>query len=146
MEHRFITKSATLEKSVGEVWNLWTTKSGLESFFAPNCNFKLEIGGPFEMLFDGEQKAGLQGSEGCQIMAIEPNSMLSFSWNAPPHIPTIREQKTFVEVHFIKVGNDSTRVTLRHHGWGINEEWTKTFNYFENAWNYVFSNLEKVCN
>jgi uncharacterized protein YndB with AHSA1/START domain len=36
------------------------------------------------MLFNQAAKPGEQGGEGMIIMSIQPEKMLSFTWNAPP--------------------------------------------------------------
>jgi hypothetical protein len=60
--------------------------------------------------------------------------MLSFTWNAPPHLPEARSQWTHVVVRFFAADGGRTRVTLRHDGWGEGGEWDDAFAYFEKAW------------
>jgi hypothetical protein len=78
-----------------------------------------------------------------RFMALQPKKMLSFDWNAPPSLPEIRQQRTFVVVRFEPVGDRQTRVALHHTGWGDGGEWDKTYAYFDRAWGNVLANLKK---
>jgi hypothetical protein len=69
--------------------------------------------------------------------------MLSFDWNAPPHLAEARKQRTFVVVRFFDVDSTSTRVTLHHTGWGEGGEWDQAYAYFDKAWGSVLGNLKK---
>jgi hypothetical protein len=69
--------------------------------------------------------------------------MLSFDWNAPPSLPEVRQQRTFVVVRLAEIDRGSTRVSLHHTGWGDGGEWDKTFVYFDRAWGNVLANLKQ---
>ena len=120
-----------------EVWNAWTTEEGIKSFFAPECNIELKVGGAYELLFDLEAESGSQGSEGMIIMAFQPKEMLSFTWNAPPSYPNIRGQMTHVVLRLSEEGEKSTKLRLSHDGWGSGEEWDQVYHYFDVAWKEV---------
>ena len=93
-------------------------------------------GGAYEIYFSPESPPGFRGSEGCQILAVQPLEMISFTWNAPPSIPGIREQFTHVVIrleHTLK----GTQVTLNHDGWGTSADWDQTYFYFNVAWNKI---------
>ncbi len=106
-------------------------------------NIELKIGGKFEILFLLDNKPGLKGSEGCKILSFLPEKMFSFSWNAPPHIPEIRDltYKTWVVVEFIEINKHSTNIKISHLGWLQGEKWDETYRYFENAWPKVLEAL-----
>jgi hypothetical protein len=63
--------------------------------------------------------------------------MLAFTWNAPPHLPEVREQLTHVQVWLDKVEGGQTRATLLHRGWGEGGEWDQAYEYFTRAWGKV---------
>ena len=69
--------------------------------------------------------------------------MISFTWNAPPHLPEARKQRTVVIVRMQPQGDNETFVRLTHVGWGDGGEWDKTHAYFDRAWGNVLKNLEK---
>ncbi len=78
-------------------------------------------------------------------MAVEKNKMLTFSWNSPPELPVIREQKTFVIIRFIELDKNHTQVNLTHIGWGEGSQWTEAFDYFKRAWLKVVLPRLKYC-
>ncbi len=100
----------------------------------PARRIDLRPGGAYELLFDLEESPGRQGGEGMHLLAIQPGQLLSFTWNAPPELPTVRGHMTHVVVRLISLGDRSTKVTLRHDGWGSGGEWDLAFEYFLRAW------------
>lgn len=129
-----IQVETVVDAPIAEVWKVWTTEEGLRSFFAPEVNMRLEVGGPFEIYFNPTAPEGTRGSEGSTILAFENESMLSFTWNAPPHMPEIRKHMTHVTVHFESLAGNQTKVTLEHDGWGRSDDWRKARDYFGKAW------------
>jgi hypothetical protein len=71
------------------------------------------------------------------VLAMEPESMLSFSWNAPPSLPSVRHQRTHVTIRLDAAGERLTRVSLHHDGWGSSGEWDDAFAYFHRAWTQI---------
>jgi uncharacterized protein YndB with AHSA1/START domain len=131
---RFLEGEMVVNAPIGRVWEAWTTEDGIRSFFAPDCSIDLRVGGRFELYFLPDGEPGKRGSEGVTFMAIQPEKMLSFTWNAPPHLPEARAQFTHVVVRFFAVDEGRTRVTLRHDGWGEGGQWDDAFDYFRRAW------------
>jgi uncharacterized protein YndB with AHSA1/START domain len=119
---------------VADVWRAWTTEEGAQGFFAPKCRIDLRPGGSYEMLFDLDAEQGKQGAEGMMLLAIQPERMLAFTWNAPPHLPKVRGQMTHVVVRMSETETGETRVILRHDGWGEGDEWDDAFQYFSRVW------------
>ena len=135
--NRFIHKEKIVNQSIDQVWNTWTTQEGLEKLFGIQVTFDLKVGGPIEILFDDSAEEGKKGSEGCVVLAYEPKNLLSFTWNAPPHLTQVRGHHTFVEIRFEERGEAQTFIELNHFGWGKSDEWTAAYNYFEVAWGKV---------
>jgi uncharacterized protein YndB with AHSA1/START domain len=76
-----------------------------------------------------------------RVLAVEEEKLLSFTWNAPPHLAEARKQRTVVFLRFAPEGN-STRLSLSHLGWGEGGEWPKAREYFAKAWPFVLKNLQ----
>ncbi|HEY5893108.1 MAG TPA: SRPBCC domain-containing protein [Chthoniobacterales bacterium] len=127
---------------VEDVWRAWTTTDGVKSFFAPDANVELRVDGPFEIFFNPFAKPGEKGADGMRIIGFQENKMLSFTWNAPPHLPEARKQRSVVIVRLAREGDDTTRVTLHHVGWGEGGEWDKAYEYFSKAWPNVLKSLQ----
>jgi len=136
-EERTINLNRIINASQIDLFQAWTTKAGLESFLAPVCEIDLIPNGKFEIFFDPNGKEGEKGSEDCLVMAYQKHNFFSFTWNSPPSIPNIREQKTCVVVRFISLGNQNTKVILVQSGWGEGEDWDKSYNYFTSAWGKI---------
>ena len=134
---RAIRGEVIVPAGLDEVWNAWTTEDGIRSFFAPDVRVRLEVGGPYEIYFDPQAEPGRRGAEGVRILALQPRTMLSFTWNAPPHLPEVRGQWTHVIIHLEPLGPRRTKVTLFHDGWGKGGQWEQAFDYFQRAWKQV---------
>lgn len=125
-----------------DVWAAWTTPEGIKTFLAPEGRLSLVPGGPFEIYFAPEAPAGSRGSEGCKILSYLPQRMLSFDWNAPPSLPDIRQQRTWVVLTFEATGPQQTKLELFHLGWQEGPGWDQAYAYFEKAWSLVLARLQ----
>lgn len=140
---KIIDKETVVSATIDSVWERWTTKEGTEKFFSKNTNVELKLGGPFEIHFMLEAPEGQKGSEGCRILSYLPKKMLSFEWNAPPSFGDIRGQHTQVIIFFEKLTDDTVKINLYHHGFGVSEKWDELFDYFNSAWDLVLGWFEK---
>lgn len=140
---RAIVREVDVPVPRAEAWRAWTTPEGLASFFCPRVKMELRVGGPFEILFNAEVPEGESGSEGCTVLAHEPERMLAISWNAPPQFPSIRRQRTQVVLTFSDAPA-GCHVRLSNHGYGVGEDWDAVFAYFERAWGFVMDNFAKT--
>lgn len=140
---RAIDKEAVIPAGVDAVWQAWTTTEGIKSFFAPDGRVEARVGGPFQIYMDPGAAPGSRGADDMRILAIQPQRMLSFDWNAPPHLAQVRQQRTVVIVRLQPVDATTTRVTLHHTGWGDGGEWDQAYLYFDRAWGAVLGNLRQ---
>ena len=140
---RAIDKEVVLNATLDQAWQAWTTREGITSFFAPDAVIEPRVGGAFHIHMDPAAPAGAKGADDMRFMALQPQKMLSFDWNAPPSLPEARAQRSFVVVRFFPLTETTTRVTLHHTGWGDGGEWDKAYAYFDKAWAGVLGNLQK---
>lgn len=135
---KVIKKEITVKASPAEIYDRWTTKSGILKFFGEDAYIIMEPGGPYEIYFTGGPK-GMRGSEGCTVLSFIENKMLSFTWNAPPQFASIRngDAKTWVVVQIEPLDETHTKVVLTHNGWRSGEEWNNVYSYFDKAWTKV---------
>jgi uncharacterized protein YndB with AHSA1/START domain len=137
---RSLVKEAEIAASPHEVWAAWTSNEGIASWWGPAASdIDLRIGGPFEILFSLDAPEGERGSEGCRILSYVPGEVLSFSWNAPPHLP-LRSVNTWVVLTFA-AASAGTRVRLVHTGFLEGPDWDDYMAYFDTAWGYVLGLL-----
>lgn len=140
---RTLVKVATVKAGVDEVWKAWTTSEGIRSFFAPGARIEARPGGAFEVHFNPYAKPGLKGADGMVFLALQEPRLLSFTWNAPPHLAEVRRQRTSVTVRLEPAGEGVTEVRLTHGGWGDGGQWDQAYAYFDKAWASVLANLER---
>jgi uncharacterized protein YndB with AHSA1/START domain len=140
---RAIDKEVVVAASAEQTWVSWTTRDGIRSFMAPDAEVDARVGGAFHVYFDPLGDPGLKGADDMRFMALQQPKMLSFDWNAPPHLAETRAQRTFVVLRFEPVDATHTRVRLHHTGWGDGGQWDQTYAYFDRAWGQVLGNLVK---
>lgn len=140
---RAIDKSVEIAATLDEAWAAWTTREGIQGFFAPDAVVDPRPGGAFHIHIDPGAPAGSRGADDMRFLALQPKRMLSFDWNAPPSLPQVRQQRTVVIVRFEPLGERRTRVSLHHVGWGDGGEWDRAHAYFDRAWGGVLANLRK---
>ncbi len=140
---RAIDKSVVVNATLDQAWDAWTTRVGIVSFFAPDANIDARVGGAFQIYIDPLAAPGSKGADDMRFLALQPKKMISFDWNAPPHLAEARQQRSFVIVRFEPVSATQTRVTLHHTGWGDGGEWDKAYDYFDKAWAGVLTHLQK---
>jgi len=142
-----ILKTQTVDCSVENVWNKWTTHEGLLTFFGADNKIELTPGGAFEIYFSNDAPEGLKGSEGCKVLSYLPNQMFTFSWNAPPKYMDERNSgyHTWVVVNMKSLSASQTEVTLTHLGWPEDIKWNPVYDYFDIAWEKVMEWLRESC-
>ncbi len=140
---RSINASVVVKASPSEVYRVFTTADGIKSFFAPDAVVEARVDGLFEVHMNPFAEPGMKGADGMRFLALDPNKMVSFTWNAPPSLPEARKQRTVVIIRFIERGANETEVRLHHVGWGDGGEWDKAYSYLSRAWPNVLANLQK---
>jgi uncharacterized protein YndB with AHSA1/START domain len=141
-EERRIVKEVVVKAAPEAVFKAWSTSEGVASFFAPEANIQARPDGLFEVYMNPYAQPGMKGADNMRVLGVQENRMITFTWNAPPHLPEARAQRTFVTVRMQPEGAE-TRVRLTHTGWGDGGEWDKAYAYFDRAWGNVLANLQK---
>jgi uncharacterized protein YndB with AHSA1/START domain len=141
-QERAIDKEVVINATLEQAWASWTTRDGIRSFFAPDAVIEPRPGGAFHIHIDPGAADGMKGADTMRYLALQPMKMLSFDWNAPPHLPEARAQRTSVTLRFEALDDKRTRIRLHHTGWGDGGEWDKAFTYFDRAWGSVLGNLK----
>lgn len=132
-----------IEAPLDSVWMRVSTERGWEKFFAPECNLETKTFGKMDVFFAPNAPAGQRGAEDNRVIAVQPKSMISFTWDAPPQFSEIRKSRTLVSVRLYARGKNETLVTLSQTGWGIGADWDTVYNYFTGAWSgFVLPNLK----
>ena len=77
-EDESVVSEAIINAPVSEVWRLFTTSAGLESWMAPHADIDLKIGGLMRINDDAKGQLGDDKTLMRQILSFEPERMLSF--------------------------------------------------------------------
>src|SRR5687768_16701883 len=120
---RAITKETVVAAPVEAAWKAWTTSEGVTSFFAPEAIVEARPEGRYSIHMNPYGVAGMKGADDMRVLGVQENRMISFTWNAPPHLPEARAQRTVVIVRLEPVGENRTRVRFTHIGWGDGGQW-----------------------
>lgn len=143
---RILRKEVVVRATIDEVWRAWTTSEGIRSFFVPDSNIDLRIGGPYELFMgmDTPDESGLRGSESCRVLSFLDREMVAFEWNFPPAVMSLRKSgaKTHVVIRLRETEGGRVRVTLSQLGWGKGADWDAGYSYFDSAWGKVLEMLE----
>lgn len=140
---RSIAREVVVKAPVEAVWMSWTTSEGIQSFFAPEARVEARPDGAFHVHFNPYAPPGAKGADDMRVLAVQEKKLISFTWNAPPHLPEVRAQRTFVTVRLAPASPTETRVSLHHSGWGEGSQWEQAYDYFDRAWGSVLANLQK---
>lgn len=139
---RSLTKDRVIAAPVEGAWSDWASSEGLARWLRPaDSRIDLGIGGAYEIYFSMDEPEGSRGSEGCVILSYVPDEMISFTWNAPPHL-ALRATNTWVAITFTPMAPDETRVRLVHTGFLAGEDWDAYLEYFDAAWDSVLDRHE----
>ncbi|HNX49850.1 MAG TPA: alpha/beta fold hydrolase [Thermoanaerobaculaceae bacterium] len=142
---RTLRKEVEVKASLQDVWWAWTTVDGVKTFFAPDARIELRPGGAYEMYFGPDQPVGQKGGEGCRVLSLLPMEMVSFEWNFPPSIPSLRTSgaRTWVVIQLTETAPGTVHVRLSQLGWQPGKDWDKGFTYFDHAWGVVLQRLQR---
>ena len=138
-----IEEARVFDAPVEEVYDAWTTAEGFAAVFPQSRLHRAELrpGGAYEIHWVPDAPEGERGSEGCEVLAVVPDRILSFTWNAPPAFESLRDERTQVVLVFEPLGESRTKLTLRHLDFGEGEEWAAVHEYFAGAWPRVLDGM-----
>jgi uncharacterized protein YndB with AHSA1/START domain len=137
---RAVRYDVTVAAPVTDVWRALSTADGLRSFFAAGAEIELRAFGKFSIQFDPSKPGS--SAEDNVVLAVQPERMLSTTWNAPPAYPDARAQRTLLQFRLVPEGAARTRVTIVQSGFGTGPEWDATYEYFRGAWTWVAASLQ----
>jgi uncharacterized protein YndB with AHSA1/START domain len=146
MTDKKIIITMEVDLTIESAYALWSTTKGTKELFQTETYIELTPLGKYEIYFIQDGNKGERGSETSKVLSYIPNEMISFTWNAPPNHPFVRNHpyQTHVIIRFYKLNKTKTKVVLLHHAWPEGDAWDKVFDYFTKAWEYVMTNMTKI--
>ncbi len=149
--NNIITHSARLHCNTHCAFEMFTRNQNLEAWLTDYAEVEPVVGGKYELFWETTNKT-YNNTRGCKITAIEPDKYLCFEWKGPGEFEDFMNHAdplTHVTIFFIpcdEVLTPCTDVYLVHSGWGSSPEWEKARNYFVQAWDIAFDQLEARVN
>ncbi len=140
---RALSLKVIVPAPIGDVWKAWMSAEGLRTFFAPGAKVEPVTGGAYEIWFNPYAPEGMRGTDGMQLLAMQEPTMFTFTWIAPPTMPAMRKQVTYVTVRLAPKGDKATEVSLLHGGWGEGTEWDAYYANAEKTWQSTLSVLAR---
>jgi len=135
-----IVESIDVEAPIEKVWRALSNPDSVSQWFG--ClQFEAKIGHVFYMQPDEAKRdtGDIDGATHCEVLALEPNDRLEFSWYMPG-MP-----KTIVTLKLAAANDQQTTVHLTHVGWDqfpraeVEEFWRK----LKGGWqSFVLPNLK----
>jgi uncharacterized protein YndB with AHSA1/START domain len=108
------------------IWRALTQPHLIEEWLMKN-DFKPVVGQRFDLRADW-------GSVGCQVMAIEPNKTLSYTWTA--------FGLESVVTWTLTATSSGTHLRMEHSGFGPDQK--QAYHGAKHGWQQFFANLEQV--
>ncbi len=128
----------TVDAPVAEVWRLFTTREGVESWMVAKAEVDLRVGGSLRTHYDPAGRLGDPNTITNTILSYEPERMLSLqATGIPKDFPHRRgTEGTWSVLYFEALPDNRTRLRLVSLGYGDDPESLAAYAFFEkgNAW------------
>ncbi len=144
---KVITVETTVRLNKKNAFDLFTQKEYLEKWLTKKAFVKDEVGGAYELFWEPEEPR-YNSTIDCKILAMAKPDFLSFEWKGPKQFDAFMNHirpLTNVTVMFFE-NKDFTKIVLLHSGWRQNKQWNEAREYFSNAWQMAFKELERYAN
>ncbi len=130
-EGRVIEWRCDVDAPAADVWALFTTKDGIESWMAPVCEVDFRVGGTIRTNYDKAAGIGGPGTIVHHILAYEPGRMYAGRFEAPANAPAAKVVEEAWGVTYVEpLGPRRTRVRLVNCGWGEGPTWAEAEQFF----------------
>jgi len=119
-----VITEAIVSAPVDQVWKLFTTNEGIESWMVAKTEFELKIGATWRTSYNKESNLDDDASIHHVILAYDPGRMLAFRTVKPPKgfpFPNALA-KTWNVLYLEPLGESRTKVTARMLGYTDEEE------------------------
>jgi uncharacterized protein YndB with AHSA1/START domain len=127
---RTLEKELFIKASPQRVFQALTNKEDLERWFVTQAEIEPRSGGAIRFEWDPESKLVETG----KILAYEPPSRFSYTWEARGSSPTTITFELSAE-------NDGTRLHLTHTGIGEGDDWDRYYAGISRGWPAHLKNL-----
>jgi uncharacterized protein YndB with AHSA1/START domain len=127
---RTVEKELFIAAAPERVYQAFTSKQDLESWFVTNADVQAEVGGVFNLRWQGDEKV-----DG-QYVELEPHRRITFTWDERPKYGI-----TTCTIKLIPEA-DGTLVRLTHTGFGDGDNWDELYNGINSGWTEELGHLK----
>jgi uncharacterized protein YndB with AHSA1/START domain len=134
---RSIERSLLVRAKRAEAFRLFTTKAGIESWFAQKAEIGTRPGDPCVLTFGAPEHAETMRAPG-RIAEVQENERFVFVWASPSS-----GKRTLVTVNF-REEPSGTRITIVESGFGADSAWDSAYLDNSQGWGYELDKLFAV--
>ncbi|MFG0253357.1 MAG: SRPBCC domain-containing protein [Phycisphaerales bacterium JB038] len=143
---RTLSWETTVNAPIDQVWDLFTTEAGVESWMVPDATLDFRVGGSYITAYQGEATLDNPACIVHRILSYEPQRMISLRVErAPegfPHGEVVRQ--AWGVTTFEAVGPDRTHIRLASVGWGEGEAWEAAEQFFAQGNRWTLERLQEI--
>ena len=127
-----IVTEAIVNAPIDQVWKMFTTKEGIESWMVAKTEFELRVGATWRTSYSKDSTLNNDASIHHMILAYDPSRMLAYrTIKTPGNFPFPNAiSKTWNVVYFEPAGVGRTKVTAHMLGFEDNQESQKMRAFF----------------
>ena len=136
---RVLRHESIVNATPAQVWERFTTKSGIESWMVPLAEIEFRVGGQLKTTYSKEQGIGGPGTIVHTLIAYDPQRMLTFRLDkapdsSPAHIAGM--VGSWWTLYLEPLGPRQTRVSISQSGYKDGAQWDQAVAHFDrgNAW------------
>ncbi len=140
-----VVTEGVINAPVAEVWRLWTTKEGIESWMVAKTDIDLRPGGLWRTSYNKDSTLDDDSSIHHMVLAFDPGRMfVSRTIKAPKNFPFPNAiLKPWTIVYFEAAGESRTKVTVHMLGFGDDDESRRMRPFFESGNKSTLDSLMK---
>ncbi len=129
---RQLRTEGVVDATPHELWEAFTTDSGITQWMVPFAHIDLRVGGTLETSYDPHAKLGDPKNIHHTILSFEPDHMFSFTFTMPAMFKRAHDEGGhWVVVRFEALAPKRTLVTETIYGMGEGADWDKAYAFFE---------------
>ncbi|MCK6447432.1 MAG: SRPBCC domain-containing protein [Planctomycetes bacterium] len=143
---RTAVSERVVDASPAEVWRLYTTREGAESWMVARASIELALGGKIKTSYDPGSKLDDDGTIVTHVLAYEPERLLATRFDVPKGAAQLKlAETTWVTLTLEPVDGGKTRVRCAHMGFGAGEDWDRVFTFFSQGNEHELGELAERC-
>jgi uncharacterized protein YndB with AHSA1/START domain len=146
---RVLQLSITVPMKKNEVWKLFTTDEGLQSWIAPVAKIDMKTGGSIRTNYDKTKSVDDSTAIRLDIINYLEYEMLTLKVNLNNSFPAeVKKQDNNLQeiIQFADSGNGQTKIISTMVGWGQGRDWDSAYSFFEKGNDWTCKEILKLFN